>query len=191
MQKWNTKMMAEGGIMLALAFVLSKIKFSPVPNGGSVTAGSMVPIILYGMRWGAGPGILVGMLFGGLDFATGGWFLSIPQVILEYPLAFGSIGLAGIFSSINSNMKDLSMTKVWIGTILAVVVRYICHLMAGVVFWGDTLPTEMVLFGRDISGKVVTWIASATYQLTYLGPELIISLVILTLIWKPISRMEK
>ncbi len=60
-------MVVEAGIMIALAYLLSRIKIYEAPQGGSVTAGSMIPILLFAMRWGGvGPGIITGGLF--LDF---------------------------------------------------------------------------------------------------------------------------
>ena len=60
MKKWSTKMLVEAGIMIALSIVLSRIKIYEAPQGGSVTAGSMIPIILFAMRWGVGPGVVAG-----------------------------------------------------------------------------------------------------------------------------------
>lgn len=65
MKKWSTKMVVEAGIMIALAYLLSRIKIYEAPQGGSVTAGSMIPILLFAMRWGVGPGIITGAI---LDF---------------------------------------------------------------------------------------------------------------------------
>ena len=45
--KWSTKMIAEGGVMLALAFILGRIKLFELPQGGSVTAGQMIPLIIF------------------------------------------------------------------------------------------------------------------------------------------------
>ena len=58
--KWSTKMIAEGGVMLALAFILGRITLFKMPQGGSITAGQMIPLIIFAIRHGAGPGILVG-----------------------------------------------------------------------------------------------------------------------------------
>ena len=47
MEKMSTRMMVEAGIMIALAQILSYVKIFEAPYGGSVTAGSMVPIIIF------------------------------------------------------------------------------------------------------------------------------------------------
>ena len=43
----ESRVLAEGAVVVALAFVLGQIKIYRLPYGGSVTAGSMVP--LYGL----------------------------------------------------------------------------------------------------------------------------------------------
>lgn len=173
-------MLVEAGVMLALAIVLSKIKIYEAPNGGSVTAGSMIPIILFSMRWGLGPGIVAGVTFGLLKLMLGGWTFSPMQIILEYPIAFGCLGLAGMFSDSLTKIKEINYFKVVAAVFIAVGGRFICHFAAGLIFFKDTLPEG-----------VNPWIASATYQATYLVPEFIIGAVLLSLLWKPLSRIEK
>src|SRR5690554_5198366 len=98
MKKWSTKMLTEAGIMVALAVLLSRIKIYESPMGGSVTAGSMIPIILFAIRWGVGPGMITGAIFGVIKIILGGYVYTPVQAILEYPVAFGLLGLAGIIS---------------------------------------------------------------------------------------------
>jgi len=50
MSKSNTRVLAEIAIGVALATVLSTIKIFSMPYGGSVTLGSMVPILLIAFR---------------------------------------------------------------------------------------------------------------------------------------------
>lgn len=181
MKKWSTKMLVEAGIMIALAIVLSRIKVYEAPQGGSVTAGSMIPILLFAMRWGLGPGMITGATFGLLKLMLGGWIFSPIQAILEYPVAFGLLGLAGIFhNSIGiGNDKVNDYFKIILSIFLAIGGRFICHLLAGVIFFGEYAGTQN------------PWIYSAGYQSSYLVPEFIVSAIILSLIWKPISRIPK
>ena len=67
-KRFNVKMLSEGGMMLALAILLNSIRIYQAPNGGSVSAGSMIPILLYAIKWGIGPGIILGSIYGLLDF---------------------------------------------------------------------------------------------------------------------------
>ena len=68
----KTRMLAEGAVMVALAQILSYIKlFGDLPNGGSITLAA-VPIVLYAVRWGLGPGLLAGFALGLLQMVFDG-----------------------------------------------------------------------------------------------------------------------
>lgn len=177
MKKWNIKMLVEGGIMIALAVVLSQFKIYSAPNGGSVTAGSMIPLLLFAIRWGVGPGIFVGASYGILDFILKPYFYHPIQLILDYPLAFGLLGLAGIGNIINekNNLKEYFLLI--LGITLGIGGRMLSHIISGVVFFSESVS--------DIN----SWIFSIQYNATYLIPELIISIVVLVFIWKPIKRV--
>lgn len=179
MKKWSTKKLVEAGIMLALSMILSQIRVYRSLNGGSVTAGSMIPIMIFAMRWGMSSGILAGSAFGILKIIFGGWVYSPIQAILEYPLAFGFLGLAGIFSNQLDPNINTNYFKIVISVFMAILGRFICHLLAGVIFFGDTLPEG-----------INVWYSSALYQATYLVPEFIISIIILAMIWKPLTRVN-
>ncbi len=114
-------MLTEAGIMIALSVLLSRIKIYEAPMGGSVTAGSMIPIILFALRWGGvKPGVITGATFGGvLKLMLGGYVYTPIQAILEYPIAFGLLGLAGIIST-NEEFKPVDYLRVVLGV-------FFCH----------------------------------------------------------------
>jgi len=172
-------MLVEAGIMIALALVLDRIKVYEAPQGGSVTAGSMVPIFLFAFRWGLGPGIISGAIFGIMQLIFGGWFFTPVQAILEYPVAFGSLGLAGIFSNKLDNGKKNNIIGVVAGVLLGIGIRFLCHFIAGIVFFSE------------YAGDQHPWLYSLIYQASYLVPEFIITTIVLYLIWKPISKINK
>ncbi|WP_353093927.1 energy-coupled thiamine transporter ThiT [Tissierella praeacuta] len=180
MKKWSTKMIVEAGIMLALAIVLSRIKIYQAPQGGSVTAGSMIPILLFAMRWGVGPGMIAGIVFGVLKIILGAWIFSPTQAVLEYLVAFGFLGFAGLLSKWDNNDSKLKYyLNIALSTALAIGGRFICHLLAGVIFF------------KEYAGDKNPWIYSLGYQASYLVPEFIISTIILFLIWKPLQKAIK
>ncbi len=179
MKKWTTKKLVEAGIMIALSFILSQFKIYKAPNGGSVTAGSMIPIMIFAMRWGLGPGFIAGASFGILKMIFGGYILNPIQAILEYPIAFGVLGLAGIFKDNLKASDNSGFVKVGVSVFFAIAARFLCHLFAGIIFFRDTLPEG-----------INAWIASASYQMSYLLPEFILSVLILMLVWKPISKID-
>lgn len=162
--KNKTRMLVEAGLMIAIAQVLSYIVIFESPQGGSVTAGSMVPIIIFAIRWGSKPGLLAGAVYGVLQFILGPkWSFHPVSLLFDYPVAFGCLGLAGLW-------KENRWT-VGLGIALGILGRFISHLISGV-----------VVFASYAEGQN-PWIYSAVYNASYLIPELIISLVITMVIY--------
>ena len=81
----ESRVLAEGAVVVALAFVLGQIKIYRLPYGDSVTAGSMVPLLWFALRHGLRSGIEVGAVYGMVDLALGGYIIHPIQVLLDYP----------------------------------------------------------------------------------------------------------
>ena len=64
----TTKTLAFAGLTIATSFALSFIKVSPVTYGGSITLASMLPICIFAYCYGLGPALLVGLVYGFLQF---------------------------------------------------------------------------------------------------------------------------
>ena len=174
-KKWSVRMLAEGGIMISLSILLSFIKIYQMPNGGSVTAGSMVPILLFALKWGMGPGVTVGVAYGIIDFIIKPSFYHPIQVLLDYPIAYGFLGLAGLFYVISEKDSKNDNVKIALGVALAVIGRMIAHVLSGVIFFSE------------YAGDMNPWLYSISYNASFFVPELLISVVIIALIWKPIK----
>ena len=90
--KLTLRALTEGAILIAAAQVLSYLKLWRMPWGGSITL-AMVPIILYAVRWGLGPGLLAGFVYGVMQFMfDGGIALGWQSIIGDYlssPPSFG------------------------------------------------------------------------------------------------------
>lgn len=177
--KVNIRMLTEGGIMIALSVLLSNIIIYQMPNGGSVSAGSMVPILLFSIRWGVLPGMFVGGLYGLLDFLLKPYFYHPLQFLLDYPLAFALLGLAGFGYIYKNRDKSSQNIMIIIGVALGIFGRLMSHVLSGVIFFAE------------YAGRQNPWIYSIIYNATYLIPEFVISLVILLLIWKPLKNIGK
>ena len=170
MKKMSTKMIVEAGIMIALAQVLSYVKVFELPQGGSITAGSMVPILIFAIRWGMGPGLLAGTVYGIVQFILGPKYsYHIVSILFDYVVAFGVLGIAGVFGK--------SIVGIFSGTVLAVLGRFVCHVISGVVVFASYTPE-----GTN------PWIYSIIYNSSYLSLELIISVVIIYLLYKPLIK---
>ncbi|WP_409227435.1 energy-coupled thiamine transporter ThiT [Gudongella sp. SC589] len=169
-------MLTEGGMMIALSALLSYIRIYQAPNGGSVTAGSMIPIMIFAIRWGLGPGLAVGATYGLLDFILKPYFVHPLQLLFDYPFAFGSLGLAGIAYVLTKKKGKSGYGSVLLGVSLAILGRLVFHVLSGVVFFAE------------YAGDQNPWIYSIVYNATYLVPELIISMIVMIVVWKPIQK---
>ena len=164
--KINLKKLAVSAIFIALSTVLSELIPSiSLPFGGSITLLSMVPVCLIGILFGTKWGILANLIYGAIQLIFGAgnlayatWWGAVVAIILfDYIIAYGVLGLSGIFTNI---MKNKLLAAV-LGVILVCVLRYLCHFITGVTVW------------REIAD---TWGAiwySITYNATYMIPEII------------------
>lgn len=158
--KDTTKKLVYSALGIALALVTSYIKLWEMPMGGSVTLLSMFFICLIGYWFGLKYGLITGIAFGLLQFIIDPYMLSIPQVILDYPLAFGALGLSGLFCDKKFGLQ--------FGYAIGVIGRFICSTLSGVIFFADYAPKGMN-----------PWVYSIVYQGSYLGTEMVITLIII------------
>ncbi|PJI09095.1 MULTISPECIES: energy-coupled thiamine transporter ThiT [Clostridium] len=165
--KFTTKLVAQIGIVLALSTVLSFFKIYRLPQGGSVTLGSMVPILLIAFFYGPEVGFLTGFLFGIIDLILEPYILHPVQVLFDYPLPYMALGAAGYFK----NKKIL-------GTIIAVFMRFIFHVISGVVF-----------FASDVPKGQTPLMYSIIYNGSFLSIDCIICLIIIGII--PLKRLYR
>lgn len=166
-RKWNAKMLSFGALSVALSFVLSCIRLYRMPQGGSVTPASMLPIMLFSAAFGVGPGLLSGLVYGILQYLQGGWFVNVWQFALDYLLAFAALGLAGL------SRKLPEKWGLYAAMLIAVLCRALSATLAGIMFW-ETAP-----------------VASLIYNGTYLIPEVIICMVLAVIIARPVMRIMK
>lgn len=172
-QHQYTRMLIEGGVMVGLAYVLNLIKVFDLPQGGSVTAGSMIPILIFAYRWGAKSGILAGVVFGLMQLFLGGYVATPVQAALDYPIAFGLLGIAGFFSK----EGEVPFSGAFVGIFLALLARTMAHVISGVVFFAEYAPEGMNPF-----------IYSLVYNGSYMGIEALVSFIVLFGLAKSIKR---
>lgn len=157
----QTRKVVYGGMCIALAFILSYIRLYRMPQGGSITPGSMLPIILYSIIFGPAAGIAAGVSYGFLQFFQDGGVIHWAQLFLDYPLAFGFLGIAGIVPR-NFNIR----TRIVAGTLIAVIGRGLMHVLSGAIFFAE------------YAGDANPWIYSIIYNSTFLGVETILAISI-------------
>ena len=125
----TTKAISFAGVCIALSFALSYVKLFSMPQGGSITLASMLPLIIYSYVFGARKGVFCGVIYGVLQCLQSPQIYQPLQVLLDYPIAFACIGLAGITK--NFNFLKTPLTKFIAGASIACVGRYVAHFLSG------------------------------------------------------------
>ncbi len=164
-KKNNVKAMTYSAIAIAIAFVLNTFVVLRMPQAGSVTLFSMLVIVLIGYWFGPTTGIMAGMAFGILDMLYAPYVVHPIQFLIDYPLAFGMLGLSGFFRDKKYGLQ--------FGYLVAVFARYLCHVLGGIIFFAE--------YAGD--SNVIAY--SLIYNSTYLGIEAAITFVLL---WIPAVR---
>jgi thiamine transporter len=155
---YNTKILAYGAIAIAASFVLSYIRLFRFPNGGSVTVASMLPLFIFAYIAGPRAGMMAGMCLGMLQFIQDAYFVHWTQFLLDYPIAFALLGLAGLCGK-----------NIFVGAFLGSFGRFICHFLSGVVFFAE------------YAGEQNVFLYSLIYNGSYILPDMIICLAILAI----------
>jgi thiamine transporter len=166
----HTKIIVEITVFSSLAAVLYTVRPFTLPFGGSITIGSMVPVMWLSLRRGARVGIAAGAIFGMLALLIDAILLGASsiiatplQVVLEYPVAFGVIGLTGLF-------RNRSARFAVGGAGLSVFVRFWIHYFVGVFVW-STIYAFPAQYGL--------WLWPAVYNGSFLLGEFVICAVLL------------
>jgi thiamine transporter len=162
--KNETKILAEGTLAVALTVILKDIlpPIFSLPQGGSVSAAGMVPILLFSLRRGLRAGVEAGTVYGLVNMALGGYIVDPVQALLDYPIAFASVG----FSAIAKRQPIL-------GAAIGISGRFLAHFLSGVWFFRIYAPEGM----HPI-------VYSAIYNGSYLLVEFIISAVAIYILAK-------
>ena len=132
----DTRSIVYGAISIALSFALSYAKLFKLPQGGSVTFASLLPLMIYCCMFGTRRGLIVCTIYGVLQALQDPFIIHPMQFLLDYPLAFGLIGISGIFME-KGVFKDKKVVAFLLGGVLAVVLRYACHVCSGVFAFAD------------------------------------------------------
>lgn len=170
MDQSKTRMIAEAGVAIAIAQVLSFITLFHMPQGGSIKAASLVPLMIFAYRWGGTRGIWAGVVYGVLHFLLG-FKSSIHylSIILDYLVAYGAIGVCGYF-------KD-NITGLVSGSIVAIALRWFASVTSGAVVFASYAPQ-----GQN------PWIYSMIYNASYMIPDGILNIIVLLFVYQGVKR---
>ena len=162
-RKFSAKQLTFSAMAIALAMVTSMLKLWEMPMGGSVTLLSMLFITLIGNWYGFGVGLTTALAYGILQLVVDPYIISLPQMLIDYILAFGALGLAGVFCK-----SKYGLIK---GYILGILGRFAFSTLSGYIFF----PTFMPEFFDS------ALVYSICYNGAYIGAEAVLTLVIISL----------
>jgi len=153
--------LVEGALMIALAEILSFLPFYKFPWGGSIDL-AMLPIIMVGVRWGFGPGMLVSVAHAILQtLFEGGIAIGWESIVGDFLLAYTVLGVAGLFRG-----------KFIPAAIVSCTLRFLVHYVVGATIWAEYMPE--VFFGMTMT---TPWFYSALYNGAYMLPDLVLVLI--------------
>ena len=173
----TTKKITTSALLIALATVLmwvSKLIPAPWLQGGSITIASMVPIvmvgIMFGTKWGLCASVayaVIQMMFGFYPPPTQTFINFVLVILLDYIVAFGGLGLSGMFYKLSGKKAFSAPLSAFIVTLL----RYVCHILSGILIWGVYAEEGQTVLAYSL-----------IYNGTYMIPEIIITTIVTGLI---------
>lgn len=161
---FDTKSISYAAICIAMSFALSYLRIVKMPQGGSITIASLLPLMLYSYMFGTKKGVFAGAIYGLLQAVQDPYILHPAQFILDYPAAFSAIGLSGMFSC--SKKIKIPALRYALGSVIAGLARFISHFLSGIFAFG-------AFAGGD---NVVMY--SFTYQAAYVLPDIAIAIIV-------------
>ncbi len=165
--KISIKQITVSALCLALAFVLSNIKLFKLPTGGSVTVFSMFFVTFIGYLYGPRVSMAAAFAYGLLQMIADPYIISVPQMLCDYILAFGALGLAGFFHN-----SKWGMFK---GYFVGIFGRYVFSVLSGVIFFAAYAPEGMSPL-----------VYSMGYNISYIAAEAALTVIVLLI---PAVRM--
>lgn len=175
-KKKPVRALTEGAILIAVAEILSFLPLYKLPWGGSIDL-AMLPVILFCVRWGFGPGMLASCAHGLLQMLIeGGIAYGWQSILGDFLIAYGVLGIAGLFKG-----------KFCLATVVACTARFLVHYIVGATIWAELMPESFL-------GMAMTnpWFYSVLYNGIYMLPDTVLLLVVYLLLYKtPLRRYLK
>lgn len=162
-RRWSVNMLVTAAVCLAISFVLSCLRLYRMPQGGSITPASMLPIFSFAYIFGVVPGMLVGLAYGMLQLMQDPFILNPAQLIADYVLPFIALAIGGSFRNVKAIPEALRLP---LGVLLGALARVFFHTLSGAVFFAE------------YAGDMNPWIYSIGYNISSVGVDGAICLVI-------------
>ncbi|MDE7329727.1 MAG: energy-coupled thiamine transporter ThiT [Clostridia bacterium] len=163
-REFDSKSISYAAVCIASSFALSYIKLWSMPQGGSLTLASLLPLMIYAYMFGVRKGVMAGAVYGVLQCMQNPWLIHPAQFLLDYPVAFGAIGLAGLFTKIKK-LEKLPQIQFALGAVIASVLRFAAHVLSGVFAFSEYSTLDNV------------WVYSLGYN-AFVFPDIAIAIAV-------------
>ncbi len=167
---FDTRAITFAAVCIAMSFALSYLKVVEMPYGGSITVASLLPLMIYSYMFGVRKGVFAGMIYGILQAFQDTYILHPAQFLLDYPIAFSAIGLAGVFAQ--TKALRFPQVRFALGAIVAGFGRFVMHFISGIFAFGAFAP----------EGQPVV-VYSLLYNLGYVFTDIAIVVVVGVLVF--------
>ena len=173
----------DSAIFAAVGFILDFVQgiicdFLPFwPNGGSVGI-AMCAVFVISYKHGL-KALFVGFIIGILSMMGGVWispfadnfFKTLVQLGLDYFLAWTVVGISGAFCGLIKKAKTnkAKIGFVCLASFIGGFARYVCHVLAGMLFWPVDDVTSQFAF-------------AVGYNATYMLPSIILCCVVMSIL---------
>ena len=161
--RWDSRRIANAAMCIAIAFILSCIKLYRMPQGGSITPASMLPLIAFAVACGPVQGAIVGCAYGLIGLIQDPYVIHPLQMLVDYPLASGALALGGLVRLIPIKKEF----KLPLAVLLGGIGRYAMAVLSGTVFFAEYAPVGQSAL-----------VYSLIYNISYLGPDVVICMLI-------------
>jgi len=175
-----TRIICEVAIFAAIGFVLDEIQgaFSVSFTAGGSIGIAMVAVLIVAYRRGLLPAIATGLIMGALDLATKAYILHPLQVFLDYIFPYMFVGLAGLFKPLFDKSNNHKYLWLAVGTIVGGTLKFFSHYFAGLFYWN--VPEQFAWNLSYMSPALYSFV----YNLAYVGPCVVLSVLVLLVIYK-------
>ena len=174
MRKNSTLIVCEGAVMVAMAVVLNFLKVDLGPQGGSVNL-VFIPLTVYALRRGPAWGIAAGVIFGTIKCLIGGGIsYGWQSLLLDYSVAFGLVGLAGLFPR-----------RPVVGAVVGALGCLASFVLSGALIWGMYMPE--VFWNLPMTN---VWVYSLLYNGSFVACNGILSAMAVGLLDKKTKLLK-
>ena len=158
--------------MVCLSLILKQIKLFSMPFGGSVTFGSLAPLIILSNKYGVKTGIFAAFVCLIFNFIMSfkvppakSFFAIVLIIFLDYVLQYLLVGLSSFFGKLFSFGR---FNKMYTGAAVSFILKIFSSAVSGAVFWSEYAP-----------GVLSIPIYSLAYSCAYLIPEFMITVIVI------------